>query len=422
MASIKLLLRGKKNPSNLTVRFVNGRACDIHYVTAIQIKREHWDSEKQQLRNISSLNNRYEINAKLAGLKAKLLEQFNMSFITGDVVDREWVAEKVSEFFNRPKQEVGRKLQPHFLYYEDFALWWLKEKGPTWKTASGTYLKERAVAQYVSFIEIFKKFQGKRKIKVKDVDDVLVNRFVSHLETVSNYSPETVRRHIGRLRFFMNRAKAQDLKVTNTYNERVYVNREKEDIKKPYLNEDEINLIYNLDLSHDEVLDNARDSFIIGLWTGLRISDLNNNLDISNIKDGMIEILTIKTQTWVTIPLHPHVKAILAKRFNNLPSRVARFNDKIKLICQLCGIDNEIKGYLHDVETNRRKLGVHPKYKLISSHICRRSFATNLFGTIPNRAIQTIGGWSTEDMMLHYIKKTRRESADLLQKHWEKKD
>ena len=91
----------------------------------------------------------------------------------------------------------------------------------------------------------------------------------------------------------------------------------------------------------------------------------------------------------------------------------------------LANIDQKIKGGITivDEETGvkRKVYDVYKKYKLVSSHICRRSFATNLFGKVPNKVIQDIGGWAKEDMFLHYIKKTKRESADQLKQYWDEK-
>jgi hypothetical protein len=38
---------------------------------------------------------------------------------------------------------------------------------------------------------------------------------------------------------------------------------------------------------------------------------------------------------------------------------------------------------------------------------------------VPNYVIQAVGGWSTEKMMLHYIKKSNREQAAELKKYWD---
>ena len=67
----------------------------------------------------------------------------------------------------------------------------------------------------------------------------------------------------------------------------------------------------------------------------------------------------------------------------------------------------------------RKVYGHFRKCDLISSHVCRRSFATNLYGQVPNSVIKEAGGWSSETMMLKYIKKSNREHAEVLKEHWE---
>ena len=44
----------------------------------------------------------------------------------------------------------------------------------------------------------------------------------------------------------------------------------------------------------------------------------------------------------------------------------------------------------------RKKTGIYKKHELVSSHICRRSFATNLYGKIDTLTIMKITGHKTE--------------------------
>ncbi|MGE4347921.1 MAG: hypothetical protein AB7D46_11000 [Flavobacteriaceae bacterium] len=69
----------------------------------------------------------------------------------------------------------------------------------------------------------------------------------------------------------------------------------------------------------------------------------------------------------------------------------------------------------------RKKIGVYKKHQLITSHICRRSFATNLIGKVPNQVIMDVAGWSNEAQMFAYNKQTNRESAIKLKEYWENK-
>ena len=80
-----------------------------------------------------------------------------------------------------------------------------------------------------------------------------------------------------------------------------------------------------------------------------------------------------------------------------------QFNKQIKQICQLAGISEMVKGYKTCEKTRRRKLGMYPKFSLISSHDLRRSFATNYFGKIPTPILMQITGHSKETTFLSYI-------------------
>jgi integrase len=60
-------------------------------------------------------------------------------------------------------------------------------------------------------------------------------------------------------------------------------------------------------------------------------------------------------------------------------------------------------------ETIHRKImGIYPKRELVSSHICRRTFATLLYGKIYTLTIMKITGHQTELEFLGVIKSLQR--------------
>lgn len=423
MAKIKLMVRGKSNPSPLYVRFMASRELDLFAKTKILINPTHWDHKNEKFRNLIEIRNRDEMNVKFEKLKTHIIEQYNNDFMLGKSIDKPYLENVINSHFNRPKEESNSgKTKDQFTYYIDFSNWWLKNSSAEWQTGPNKYMSPRQVQQYESFVEIFTDFDTPYKSSIYTVNHSKIKEFVSYLEK-KNYSPSTVKRYIGRLKFFLNRAEEKGIDVDKSFKQKIYVEKEESNILAPYLNEEEIDKIYKLDLSHDNSLDNIRDNFIISLWSGLRISDFNNKLNIDNISEDYIEIKTTKTGSWVAVPLHPHVKAILKKRFGNLPAHSSdkHFNEKIKVICMLCEIDQEMKGNLFDTKLGRKKTDTYKKYQLVSSHIGRRSFVTNLFGKIPNSSLVKLGGWSSEKLLLHYIKKTNREHADVLKSFWEDK-
>jgi len=69
-------------------------------------------------------------------------------------------------------------------------------------------------------------------------------------------------------------------------------------------------------------------------------------------------------------------------------------------------------------ETKRKEYGTFPKWELVTSHICRRSFATNYYGEIPTPLLISVTGHSTETQFLEYIGKTSTEQAIQLAEYW----
>ena len=55
---------------------------------------------------------------------------------------------------------------------------------------------------------------------------------------------------------------------------------------------------------------------------------------------------------------------------------------------------------------------------MVSSHVCRRSFATNHYGELPTPVIMAITGHTTEKMFLNYIGKTAKDNAEVLKQYW----
>lgn len=86
------------------------------------------------------------------------------------------------------------------------------------------------------------------------------------------------------------------------------------------MNEQEIQKIIDKDFSFDEELNVAKQNFILGLFTGLRVSDFLK-LDTNNIKDGNFTIKTTKTKTKVIILIHFEVDKLLKENFGYLPQK-----------------------------------------------------------------------------------------------------
>ena len=59
----------------------------------------------------------------------------------------------------------------------------------------------------------------------------------------------------------------------------------------------------------------------------------------------------------------------------------------------------------------RKQSGIYKKHELVTSHIGRRSFATNFYGIIPTTHLMKMTNHSTEAMFLKYIGKSNKDLA-----------
>jgi hypothetical protein len=90
---------------------------------------------------------------------------------------------------------------------------------------------------------------------------------------------------------------------------------------------------------------------------------------------------------------------------------LTKFNEYIKDVCKLAGINTLITGRVKETPRGATVIKELPKYELITSHVCRRSFATNFYGQIPTPVLINITAHATEKMFLSYIGKTTYDNA-----------
>ena len=185
-----------------------------------------------------------------------------------------------------------------------------------------------------------------------------------------------------------------------------------------YLAPDEIGKIYTIDLIDRPDLAPARNLFVLGCQTGLRFSDFFT-LKPEDLLQDMLYKKQEKSVHWVVIPLRKEAKAIFTEQFKNqIPSICnSEFNQKIKEIGKLAGIDQPIK---FSYRKGNRMIDVkRPKYAWITSHTARRSFCTNEFlaGT-PVYLIMKISGHKREKDFYRYIRVDPQEAALKVKELW----
>ena len=162
-----------------------------------------------------------------------------------------------------------------------------------------------------------------------------------------------------------------------------------------------------------DYLENAKRWLLLGCLVGQRGGDLMNigQENMSKIKGvDIFEIVQEKTGKKVVIPIVPDAKKIIDKGF---PRKVSlqRLNEYIKEVCRLSGIDTPTFGKKRAKKGTPSKSGDFPKWELVSSHVCRRTFASRFYGKIPTPLLMSVTAHSSEKIFLTYIGKTGYDNA-----------
>jgi integrase len=75
----------------------------------------------------------------------------------------------------------------------------------------------------------------------------------------------------------------------------------------------------------------------------------------------------------------------------------------MKALCRMSEIEGLVPGFKNNPKTRRKEIVNAPKYAFVTSHIMRRSFASNYYGKIETPLLMNITGHSKERRFLSYI-------------------
>lgn len=414
MAKIKFNVNSKKNPANLNLRFYHGKNIDCNALTHILIDPKIWSNKMQSLKPNVDKNIKQYYNKKLNALKNYIIFSFNDSFSSGKKINSNWLNQSIKSFYNRPEINNDNLF---VLYVEKY----IEKSKNRINQKSGKPVSNKTITKYNNVKNKIIDFETHLDYQfiINEIDLNFHNKFVDYLSNSKNYSSSFIQRTLRQIKSFIREAKIDGFKISDEIESKRFSYHSEETIDT-YLNEKEISKIFKFDFSDNERLDNVRDLFIIGLRTGLRISDLKRIEDFQFTKNTILIANTVKTGIKVEIPIHPQIKKTINKRNGELPKVISdqKFNEYVKEVCKEVGLTQKILGKLKNPETNRKEKGYFKKYKLISSHTCRRSFATNLYGKIDDKTIMAITGHKSHKQFMSYIKTTQKEHIEKLAKFW----
>lgn len=415
MATVNFLYRSTKDNACLNVRLLY-RFKEIDYViggkTNLEVSKKYWTKQHSQKRpkDILISNKQAEVNQELNKIENHILKAFNATNALD--VSKDWLTLQMELYYNPPAKVKGAPTK--LVDYIDFYIDYRKHE-----------LKPTSVTKYNVIKHKLERLQAERKkpILIKEVNESFKRELVEYYKK-EHYSINTTQRELGFIKTFCKHARSLELE---THPQLDQLRLDKEKVDKVYLSFDELEKIEKAKGLPDH-LENARDWLLISCYTGQRISDFLRFSDkMIRIEDSkhLIEFTQKKTGKLMTVPLHDKVMEILKKRNGKFPRTIShqKYNDYIKRVCKKAKLNTPTKGS-KQTETApesgkyRKETRTFKKWELVTSHIGRRSFATNFYGKIPTTYLIYITGHSTETMFLNYIGKSNKDLAMEISKYF----
>lgn len=413
MATVNFLYRSTKDKANLSLRLLyRFNEIDFSFAanTKLNVTKEYWNKhhKAKMINDIDLKNEQHRVNIELNKIENYILDAYDR--VNADEVNKDWLALQVDHYYNppTPAESLPLELIKYIEYYIE-----VKRNEVTNSTTQKSGVIKQLLIRY--------QIQFKKILLITDIDSQFKTHFENYCRS-NAYAPNTIARAIRFVKTICKHAKSHGLD-TNFQLDNIKIKYQKTD--SIYLTEDELEAIIKAkDLT--EYLDNARDWLLISCYTGQRVSDFmrftKNMIRYERNKEGvlkaLIEFTQKKTGKVMTIPLSAKVTDILSKRNGEFPRPISdqKYNDYIKLVCREAKIIQMIQGTRKsetekDSKIYRNETGMFEKCDLVSSHIGRRSFATNNYGSIPTSFLIHMTGHSSEVMFLNYIGKSNKDIA-----------
>ncbi|TDW52503.1 phage integrase family protein [Flavobacterium sp. 270] len=406
MATIKYLIQSKNENANIYIRYSINRESVWKRKTGFVINPNDWSKDKgQPLQKSQELK---AIKFKLEKLSVFINDAYNNSIDKGQIFSGEWLQHQI-DLFNNKVVVVDLDILTNSI---DAYI----NSGDN--LSSGSIKNLENLKKFIIKYEI-DNLKGKQ-ILIRDIDLNFIDVFKKY-NRAKGRSINYIGTYISILRAVVNRASINGIPTHPQFKQIKAIKQVKEPDEIIILTEAEQELIKNVKLEREAYI-NARKWLLLGCLIGQRAGDL---LDITekNIKDinGMkiIELKQKKTGKKVAIPLIPSAIEIIE---SGLPYRInlENFNSYCKEVCKEAKINTIVKGKMRIDEKRTLTVGKYEKWQVISSHVCRRSFATNFYGRIPTSILMNITAHGTETMFLSYIGKTTYDNASQMLEYFNK--
>jgi integrase len=404
MASIIYRLLSNSDNAQIYLRLSIAKGKSFRRKTGLSINPKNWSDDTHLPKQNIGTNK--ATHTRLRKLKDKILDNLEDANSKGVEVTGDWLKHQIDLHFKR----VSENKQSDLLTDAIQTIVDTANIRPNAKGGIGISMSR--IKAYSSFKKIIEVYQTHNKeiYKVKDVNVKFANNLLNYLLNKKHYSKSYSLKKIADLKTVCFNAELDGIKTDTQLKKIKSPKSDNENII--YLTPTELKKIENANILNPS-LQNARKWLLLGCNIGQRggdLLDLTENNFVNRNGLDVIELKQQKTGKNVTIPVLPTTKEILKE---GLPYKISiqKLNNQIKDVCEIAKLNTLTKGKAFDEVKKRVIEGEYPKHMVISTHVCRRSFATNQYGNLPTVLIMQITGHSTERMLLNYVGKDSLDYA-----------
>ena len=408
-----------------------GKRVDIRLNTEIKVPSGRWDGKtetvstnKATATEISRFNS---INELMQDLKTELYKVINGY----DDISADLLKNALSAFVNKRFSTLPDAPADMVEYIE----WLISEMKSGNRLNKGKPYDNDTIKQYGNILGVVKRFRQhfKEATGNKLVWDSFSKRttadiYMRYLDSYG-YSVSSRNKYVSAMQVLLRYAKQDGRHQHDGANLLFQVpERTKDEKVKVYLTDEEIQALYDMKLEPGSTYDKVRDIFLVGCYTGQRISDYSriskDNFKTTKLGTTVVHLFQKKTGKEILVPILNGNLLSIMEKYDGYPPKIVDqvLNRYVKEILEILSDEvPSLQEYYPTLLTMKEKQAekdgkteyerdeqgnvIRPKYELVSSHTARRSCLTNLYKThkFSDRLLMSISGHKSRETFYKYI-------------------
>jgi integrase len=371
---IRYYLHRKKPPYMIYIALYLGDMKEI-ISTGQRIELKDWSEKERAPKNQNSEVSKAIEKVKAVVKKAIARLEFEDQIVTPFSVKLAYMEDLAVKEHQR--NQADKKLKSDMVTLIKLADRWTSEELFRFRPSS-----QRSVKESINAFTAYLKSVGFASLERKSLTQTIISAYERYLLEKKKLADNTHGKRMKHLRWFLKWLDFDTSKIKLRSSKKPIISLSLEELKR----------LEAVDVSFNKEYQKAKDIFLLGCYTGLRISDLKR-LNATNTKNGFIKIKLFKNNKYISIPIIKAADGILARYEYRSPKISEQtVNSSIKFVCEKAEIKDKV--VIDYTRGGQRLSKTEPKHKVITSHIAGKTFITlapKLWGLSPAEIAAIVG-------------------------------